>query len=294
MDGRAGDAAAYYLDEFRLARAVSRGGMAHRLVRRSGDRGLRHRGHDWPAGGPRRSTMSRGHRRPAADRCRSRAAGRRRRPRCVVGTHCLQQRRLGESMALDDRHSRVRLASDLPIAGQSQPSQASDAALRPGPAGLSARSRRAAGGVGRSRAGVPAGGPRRPASAASRSSIGRGTGSTRYTAWGPTDATTEETPGSRRWTCGSPRAPTSCSTRRPRPRGRSRCKHELGDNFGDTFRVEDGFLKVAYDKYKNFDGQFGHLFYEKPLSNYLLRVEYRFVGSRCPGGASWASATAAS
>ena len=27
-------------------------------------------------------------------------------------------------------------------------------------------------------------------------------------------------------------------------------KHELGDNFGNTFRVEDGLLKVRYDKYK--------------------------------------------
>ena len=37
-------------------------------------------------------------------------------------------------------------------------------------------------------------------------------------------------------------------------------KHDLGDNFGNTFRVEDGLLKVRYDKYKSFDGQFGHLF----------------------------------
>ena len=27
-------------------------------------------------------------------------------------------------------------------------------------------------------------------------------------------------------------------------------KHDLGDNFGNTFRVEDGLLKVRYDKYK--------------------------------------------
>ena len=25
--------------------------------------------------------------------------------------------------------------------------------------------------------------------------------------------------------------------------------HDLGDNFGDTFRVEDGLLKVSYDQY---------------------------------------------
>lgn len=64
--------------------------------------------------------------------------------------------------------------------------------------------------------------------------------------------------------------------------------YELGDNYNDTFRVEDGLLKVCYDKYDNFDGKFGHIFYEKPFSNYILRVEYRFVGDQCPGGPGWA------
>jgi hypothetical protein len=64
--------------------------------------------------------------------------------------------------------------------------------------------------------------------------------------------------------------------------------HELNDNFGDTFRVEDGVMKVAYDKYDNFDGKFGHIFYETPFSNYIIRVEYRFVGDQAPGGPSWA------
>ena len=60
-------------------------------------------------------------------------------------------------------------------------------------------------------------------------------------------------------------------------------KHDLGDNFGNTFRVEDGLLKVRYDKYKGFDGQFGHLFYKSPFSYYKLVVEYRFVGDQAPG-----------
>lgn len=64
--------------------------------------------------------------------------------------------------------------------------------------------------------------------------------------------------------------------------------HELGDNYGDTFRVEDGVLKVAYDKYKKFDNKFGHLFYKESFSHYRLRVEYRFVGAQCPGGPGWA------
>lgn len=64
--------------------------------------------------------------------------------------------------------------------------------------------------------------------------------------------------------------------------------YELGDNYGNTFRVEDGVLKVAYDQYDRFDNRFGHIFYEQPFSNYVIRVEYRFVGEQCPGGESWA------
>ncbi len=64
--------------------------------------------------------------------------------------------------------------------------------------------------------------------------------------------------------------------------------YELNDNFGDTFRVEDGVLKVAYDQYEKFGGKFGHLFYEQPFSNYRIRVEYRFVGDQSPGGPGWA------
>jgi hypothetical protein len=64
--------------------------------------------------------------------------------------------------------------------------------------------------------------------------------------------------------------------------------YELNDNFGNTFRVEDGLLKMAYDQYEKFDGKFGHLFYHLPFSNYVLRAEYRFVGQQTPGGPGWA------
>jgi hypothetical protein len=64
--------------------------------------------------------------------------------------------------------------------------------------------------------------------------------------------------------------------------------YDLGVNYGDTFRVENGVLKVAYDKYPKFDNRFGHLFYKTPFSHYRLRIEYRFVGDQCPGGPSWA------
>ena len=54
--------------------------------------------------------------------------------------------------------------------------------------------------------------------------------------------------------------------------------YEAGDNYGNTFRVEDGILKVSYSEYDTFGTRFGHLFYEKPFSNYRLRIEYRFIG----------------
>jgi len=64
--------------------------------------------------------------------------------------------------------------------------------------------------------------------------------------------------------------------------------HKLGENFADTFRVEGGLLKVSYDGYENFDGQIGHLFFEKEFSHYRFRVEYRFVGDQVAGGPKWA------
>lgn len=64
--------------------------------------------------------------------------------------------------------------------------------------------------------------------------------------------------------------------------------YAAGENYGNTFRVEDGALKVSYDQYEKFDGKFGHLFYKNKFSHYRLRVEYRFVGQQCPGGPAWA------
>jgi hypothetical protein len=65
--------------------------------------------------------------------------------------------------------------------------------------------------------------------------------------------------------------------------------HEAGDNFGNTYRVEDGVIKVSYDQYKEFGEKFGLLFYKDKFSHYVLRVEYRFVGEQVPGGPSWAT-----
>lgn len=65
--------------------------------------------------------------------------------------------------------------------------------------------------------------------------------------------------------------------------------YPVGENFGDTFRVENGALKVSYDAYDRFDDRFGHLFYDKPFSHYVIAAEYRFTGEQANGGAGWAT-----
>ncbi|MGD9328005.1 MAG: DUF1080 domain-containing protein [Cyclobacteriaceae bacterium] len=64
--------------------------------------------------------------------------------------------------------------------------------------------------------------------------------------------------------------------------------YELDDNFGNTFYVEDGVMKVKYDEYDKFDERFGHIFYKKPFSYYKIAVEYRFIGEQAPEGPAWA------
>jgi hypothetical protein len=62
---------------------------------------------------------------------------------------------------------------------------------------------------------------------------------------------------------------------------------DLGVNYNNTFRVEDGLLKVSYDKYDDFGGHFGHIFYRTKFSHYMVAVEYRFVGEQVKGGPGW-------
>lgn len=60
-------------------------------------------------------------------------------------------------------------------------------------------------------------------------------------------------------------------------------KHPLGENFRNTFRVEEGLLKVRYDQWPSFDGEYGHIFYKRPYSYYIVAAEYRFVGGQVAG-----------
>ncbi|MBI2805456.1 MAG: DUF1080 domain-containing protein [Planctomycetes bacterium] len=64
--------------------------------------------------------------------------------------------------------------------------------------------------------------------------------------------------------------------------------HEPGVNYLNTFRVENGVIKVSYDGYKQFGGKFGHLFYKDRFSHYDVRLEYRFLGEQARGAPGWA------
>jgi len=63
--------------------------------------------------------------------------------------------------------------------------------------------------------------------------------------------------------------------------------HELNDNYRNTFRVEDGVMRVSYDQYDKFNSDFGHIFYRDKFSYYRIAVEYRFVGNQVAGGPEW-------
>ena len=64
--------------------------------------------------------------------------------------------------------------------------------------------------------------------------------------------------------------------------------HPLNHNFGNTFSVNDGILSIRYDEYgDNFDGRFGAIYFGKKLSDYRLKLEYRFVGVTAPGAPDW-------
>lgn len=69
--------------------------------------------------------------------------------------------------------------------------------------------------------------------------------------------------------------------------------YEAGENLHDTFRVDDGLLKVCYDDWDRFDGEFGHLFYTGPVADgdfgdCRFRVVVRFAGEQVANGPGWA------
>lgn len=65
--------------------------------------------------------------------------------------------------------------------------------------------------------------------------------------------------------------------------------YAVGENFGNTFRVRNGAIQTGYETYDGpFNNRFGHIFYEKPFSYYILAAEYRFIGEQAQDGPRWA------
>lgn len=64
--------------------------------------------------------------------------------------------------------------------------------------------------------------------------------------------------------------------------------HPVGENYNNTFKVVNGVLQVNYDEYDTFGTSYGHIFYKKEFSNYILRFQYRFIGEQVKDGQEWA------
>jgi hypothetical protein len=65
--------------------------------------------------------------------------------------------------------------------------------------------------------------------------------------------------------------------------------YPLSENYGNTFRVEDGKMKVSYDQYDSFGVRYGHIFYKEKYAWYIIAAEYRFTGEQAKGGQGWAT-----
>lgn len=63
--------------------------------------------------------------------------------------------------------------------------------------------------------------------------------------------------------------------------------YPVGENFENTFRVEDGLLKAGQEYKDGFNSRYGHLITDNEYSHYKLRAEYRFFGNHTPEAPQW-------
>ena len=66
--------------------------------------------------------------------------------------------------------------------------------------------------------------------------------------------------------------------------------YPVGENYAETFIVQDGAIRVSYAGYDKFEGRFGHLFYRSPFKAYRLRLNYRVLDAALPDTPVWARA----
>ncbi|MDB5441108.1 MAG: hypothetical protein JWM33_3535 [Caulobacteraceae bacterium] len=65
-------------------------------------------------------------------------------------------------------------------------------------------------------------------------------------------------------------------------------KYPLGENPHNMLTVDGGAMKFSFDGFKPFAGEYAVVYYDKPLKNYVLQLEYRFAGQQAPGAPAWA------
>ncbi len=61
----------------------------------------------------------------------------------------------------------------------------------------------------------------------------------------------------------------------------------IGDNYKNTFRIEDSMIRVDYSSYDSFNLKFGHLYTQPSFAFYKLKMQYRFTGTQIAGAPSW-------
>ena len=65
--------------------------------------------------------------------------------------------------------------------------------------------------------------------------------------------------------------------------------YPAGENYAQTFVVQDGAIAVSYAGYDGkFGGKFGHLFYKTPFQAYRLRLNYKVLDPALPDTPAWA------
>ncbi len=64
--------------------------------------------------------------------------------------------------------------------------------------------------------------------------------------------------------------------------------YEMGVNYNNTFKVQDGSLKISYENYDLFEDKFGHIFFtDRIFKNYHLSLEYKFSGNHLEDAPNW-------
>lgn len=65
-------------------------------------------------------------------------------------------------------------------------------------------------------------------------------------------------------------------------------KYPLGENPHDMLTARDGVMRFSFDGFERFNGEYAVVYYDKPLRNYILQLDYRFAGRQAPGAPAWA------